>query len=161
MRPRAHLPVLRARTSTRVTATVARLPISKVPRRPRILRKGMVALSRARLGRYLLTSIIGEETTGEDPRRTSTRLATQPRKPRFPATTKVTRRILRATRTTAGTRASVQFSVRIRELSLSTDIVYLIYFQTFSKVFIRDNTNRSILEFCNYRNVLEFRNFST
>lgn len=106
MRLRAHLPVLRPRTSTRVTATVARLPISKIPRR-RILRKGMVALSRARLGRYLLTSIIGEETTGEDPRRTSTRLATQPRKPRFPVTTKVTRRMLRATRTTAGTRPSI------------------------------------------------------
>lgn len=135
MRLRAHLPVLRPRTSTRVTATVARLPISKVPRR-RILRKGMVALSRARLGRYLLTSIIGEETTGEDPRRTSTRLATQPRKPRFPVTTKVTRRMLRATRTTAGTDLPSTFNrianyLFLRPFDIARLILLLIYFQTF------------------------------
>lgn len=100
MRPRAHLPVPRAPTSTRVTATAARLPISRVPRR--ILRKAM-ALSRVRLGRCLLTSTTGAETTAGGPRRASTRLATQPRRPRLPVTTKVTKRILRATRTTAGT----------------------------------------------------------
>lgn len=99
MRPQAHLPVPRGPTNTRATATGARLPISRVPRR--ILRKAM-ALSRVRLGRWLLTNITVAETTGGGPaRKTITRVARRP--PRLPVTTMVTRRILRAIRTTAGT----------------------------------------------------------
>lgn len=102
MRPQAHLPVPRGPTNTRATATGARLPISRVPRR--ILRKAM-ALSKVRLGRWLLTNITVAETTGGGPaRRTITRVATAVRRPpRLPVTTMVTRRILRAIRTTAGT----------------------------------------------------------
>lgn len=113
MRPRAHLPVLQAPTSTRVTATAARLPISRVPRR--ILRKAM-ALSRVRLGRCLLTSTIGVETTVGGPRKTSTRLPTQRRKPQLPVTTKLTKRILRATRTTAGTWPSIELLLVLSSL---------------------------------------------
>jgi len=112
MRPQAHLPVPRGPTSTRTTATVARLPISRVPRR--ILRKAM-ASSRIRLGQWLLTNTIVEaETTGGGPaRRTITRAAR--RLPRLPVTTTVTRGILRAIRTTAGTCCSRHRS--LRELS--------------------------------------------
>lgn len=113
MRPPAHLPVPRGPTNTRATATGARLPISRVPRR--ILRKAM-ALSRVRLGRWLLTNITVAETTGGGPaRRTNTRVATAVRRPsRLPVTTMVTRRILRATRTTAGTcsRLHARFFIR-------------------------------------------------
>lgn len=102
MRPQAHLPVPRGPTNTRATATGARLPISRVPRR--ILRKAM-ALSRVRLGRWLLTNTTVAETTADGPApRTITRVATVARRlPRLPVTTTVTRRILRAIRMTAGT----------------------------------------------------------
>lgn len=111
MRPQAHLPVPRGPTSTRATATGARLPISRVPRR--ILRKVM-ASSRVHLDRWLLTNTIVAETTGGGPaRRTITRVAR--RLPRLPVTTTVTRRILQATRTTAGTCRSVLVLALTRE----------------------------------------------
>lgn len=101
MRPQAHLPVPRDLTSlTRATATVARLPISRLPHR--ILRKAM-ALSRVHLDRWLLTNTIVAETTDGGPAWRETTMRVARRLPRLPVTTTVTRRILRATRTTAGT----------------------------------------------------------
>jgi len=102
MRPQAHLPVPRDLTSlTRATATVARLPISRVPYR--ILRKAM-ALSRVRLDRWLLTNTFVEGETTDGGLAWREMITRVPRRlPRLPVTTTVTRRILQAIRTTAGT----------------------------------------------------------
>lgn len=135
MRPPAHLPVPRGPTNTRATATGARLPISRVPRR--ILRKAM-ALSRVRLGRWLLTNIIVAETTDGGPaRRTITRVATAVRRPsRLPVTTMVTRRILQATRTIAGTcsRLHARFFTRCSFTQRSFPVSFSLFlsFSTFS-----------------------------
>lgn len=113
MRPQAHLPVPRDLTSlTRVTATVARLPISRVPHR--ILRKAM-ALSRVRLDRWFLTNTFVEgETTDGGPAWRGTITRVPRRLPRLPVTTTVTRRILRAIRMTAGTSCAIIFFCGIR-----------------------------------------------
>ena len=98
MRPRAHLPVLQALSTTRITATCPRLPIIKAPRR--ILRRAIA--SRARLVRALIANTIGGGTTILGGLRRTTSTTRLSKRSRIPVTTMVTRRILRATKTTAG-----------------------------------------------------------